>query len=85
MYELSTMTLKDSMVRGISEDAKNAAKDVTKFANILSEAVNVDTGKLDLSKLNKGLKAANMDIPKMANSFKALGVDGVKAFAGVVK
>jgi hypothetical protein len=62
-----------------------AAQEVGKFSTILREAINIDTGKLDLSKLNAGLKDANTSLPKMANSFKALGSDGVKAFANIVK
>jgi hypothetical protein len=51
---------------------------VLKFSHILSEAVNINTGKLDLSKMNKGLKASNTDLKAMARSFSALGSEGVK-------
>ena len=81
---LSTKTLKSSLVRDISEDTKQAAHEVTKFSALLERAVNVDTGKLDLTKLNKSLKESNTSLPKMANNFKALGNDGVRAFANIV-
>jgi hypothetical protein len=51
----------------------------------LANAVNVDTGKLDLSKLNKSLKASNTDLTKMAKQFGVLGNEGVKAFSNVVR
>ena len=85
LNQLSTKTLSTSLTKNISEDMREASREVGKFSSILKDAMNADTGKLDLSKLNQGLKAANTDLPKMANSFKALGNDGVRAFAGVVK
>ena len=82
--DLSSKTLKSSVVRNIGEDTKQAAQDVARFSSLLQNAVNINTGKLDLSKFNKSLKEANTSIPKMANSFKTLGSDGVRAFAGIV-
>lgn len=85
LNSLSTKKIATSFTQDISQDVKEAAREVGKFSTILKEATNIDTGKLDLSKLNKGLKDANTSLPKMASSFKALGSDGVKAFADVVK
>ena len=85
LNSLSTKKIATSFNQDIGQDVKEAAREVGKFSTILREATNIDTGKLDLSKLNKGLKEANTSLPKMAESFKALGSDGVKAFSDVVK
>ena len=82
---LSTKKIASSFTQDINKDIKEAAYNVGQFSSILKSAVNVDTGKLDLAKFNQGLTAANTNLPKMAESFKALGADGIKAFAGVVK
>jgi hypothetical protein len=39
---------------------------VGKFTSMLHGAINTNTGKLDLSKLNKSLKSANTDLSKVA-------------------
>jgi hypothetical protein len=49
---LSTKTISSSFSRNISDDMKEAAREVGKFSTILQNATNIDTGKLDLSKLN---------------------------------
>ena len=85
LSSLSTRQIQTSMLRDVSADAKQAAYDVGKFTSMLHGAINTNTGKLDLSKLNKSLKLANTDLSKVAQSFKALGSDGVRAFEGVVK
>ena len=82
---LSTKKISTSFTQGISQEVKDAATEVGKFSTILKQATNIDTGRLDLSKLNTGLKQANTSLPKMANSFKTLGSDGVRAFSNIVK
>ena len=83
--KLSTKTLKTSLTKDIGDDMKNAAREVNKFSSLLKDATNVNTGKLDLSKLNQSLKSANTDLTKVSQSFKTLGNDGTRAFANVVK
>lgn len=85
IQRLSIETQKFSLRGNVKQEVQDASKEVLKFSHILSEAVNVNTGKLDLSKMNKGLKASNTDLKAMARSFSALGSEGVKSFAGIVK
>lgn len=83
--KLSTDNLRNGLTGNLSTEMKTASVEVQKFATMLRDAVNVNTGKLDLTKLNASLKASNTDLKKMSQSFSALGTEGVQSFANIVK
>lgn len=83
--KLSTDNLRNGLTHDLTDDIRNASNEVQKFSVMLRDAVNVDTGKLDLTKLNASLKASNTSLSQMANSFAALGNRGVQSFANIVK
>lgn len=85
--ELNQLAIKSQKIAlngGLSDQFRQAAKEVTNFTALLQNAVNINTGKLDLSKLDMSLKKSNLSLEKVATSFKGLGNDGVKAFSNVV-
>ena len=62
------------------QDAYVAAE---KLKTVLNQAVNMDTGKLDFSRLSNGLKQAGTSVQDIANKFAGLGPQGVKAFSEI--
>lgn len=50
------MKISSSFSKDIGKEVQEASREIGKFSSILKGAVNVDTGKLDLSELNKGLR-----------------------------
>lgn len=87
MTELTNLTNKQTIsgeTGNLSKGYKEATVEASKFVGILKSAVNIDTGKLDLSKLNAGLQESNMSLKTVASAFKALGAEGVKNFASIV-
>jgi hypothetical protein len=46
----------------------------------LQNGVNVDTGKLDLVKLNTSLKTAKTDLKTLTSSLREVGPEGQQAF-----
>ena len=51
----------------------------------LNQAVNVNTGKLDLSKFNQSLKASGMSLEQYRVKLSAIGQQGTQAFIGVAQ
>ena len=62
------------------EDLSQARSNVAQLQAMLKNAVNVDTGRLDLSKLNKSLQDSNMSLSTFRKSFSQLGEEGRNAF-----
>lgn len=60
-----------------------AAKQARELTYHLNNAFNVQTGKLDLSKLNTSLKLAGTDLDKLTGNFKNAGSIGQDAFLKV--
>ena len=59
------------------KQASAAAQELTRH---LQNAVNIDTGKLDLNKLNTSLKQSNTDIGQLSNKLLLAGKTGEQAF-----
>lgn len=66
-------------------DIKNASKAALELQQHLNAAVNVNTGKLDLSRLSTSLKAANRDLNEYYSQLTKIGPQGQEAFLGLAK
>lgn len=67
----------------ISFDAtglQTAKKDAQELSSILRQAMNTDTGKLDISKFSQQLKQSGKDLSTYATSLQRLGPQGKQAF-----
>lgn len=71
----------------ILDDAtiKNASSAALELQKHLSAAVNVNTGKLDLSRLSTSLKASNKDLSSYYDSLIKLGPVGEQAFMSIAQ
>lgn len=59
---------------------RDAVKAAQELEMHLSKAVNVDTGKLDLTRLNSSLKQSNQTLQQYAARLTSFGTEGVNAF-----
>ena len=59
---------------------KKASQAALELQSHLSKAVNIDTGKLDLSRFSSSLKAANKDLNSYCNTLLTTGEKGQQAF-----
>lgn len=66
-------------------DIKNASKAALELQQHLNAAVNVNTGKLDLSRLSTSLKAANKDLNEYYGQLTKIGSQGQEAFLKLAK
>ena len=66
-------------------DIKNASKAALELQQHLNAAVNVNTGKLDLSRLSTSLKAANRDLNEYYGQLTKIGPQGQEAFLKLAK
>ena len=62
---------------------QQAAKDAQQLQIHLQNALNVNTGKLDLSKLNTSLKTSKTSLTQLTSSLNACGPAGQQAFAKI--
>lgn len=65
-------------------ELKNAVKGAQDLEKALKAALNVDTGKLNLSAFSRSLKQSKTDIISVGDQLKALGPQGAQAFSQVV-
>lgn len=75
----STGNLSGNMIT-FTDKISNAANTAYRLRNALDAATNVDTGKLNLTKLNQSLKANQLSLSQVRKEFTAFGNDGRKAF-----
>lgn len=68
---------------GITADIKDAALAAQSLEKHLTDAVNVNTGNLDLSKFQASLNASGMTLADYANKLQAIGPIGEQAFLNV--
>ena len=61
-------------------EIKKASQAALELQQHLSKAVNMNTGKLDLSRFSASLKSSNKDLTHYCNSLNSIGIDGKKAF-----
>ena len=77
---------KPHKIEGISsESLKAASKAAQELQGHLQNAVNVNTGKLDLSKFSQSLSRSNTDIQSLALNLSRAGSQGQQAFASLVR
>lgn len=72
--------ISDTKIGFNSGALSQAAKDAQALSGHLANAVNVNTGKLDLSKLNSSLTRAKTDLNSLTSSLQAAGPAGQQAF-----
>lgn len=78
--DLMTSSIKNSAFTGFNKDIANAQQSVMKLKSVLNDSLNMDTGRLDLSKFNAQLNSSGLNIKKLAADMGAMGADGQKAF-----
>lgn len=61
-------------------ELKKVTKDAEKLKEILNQSWNPKLNQLDLSKVNNGLKQANLSAENLRNTFSKIGPTGVAAF-----
>ena len=64
---------------------KNASKAALDLQRHLQASVNVDTGKIDLTRFSQSLKQSGQNLEHFYNSFKAMGSTGEQAFLNLSK
>lgn len=77
---LLTSSTKNSTFKEFKDDVLEAQQSVFKLQGVLNNSLNADTGRLDLSKFNAQLDAADMSIGTLAADMRKLGPDGERAF-----
>jgi hypothetical protein len=70
-----------SKIPGVDASKLKAASDAAKELSIhLNNAFNADTGKFDLSKLDKSLKASSTNVTELSGKLLNAGTQGQQAF-----
>ncbi len=64
----------------MDKDILKAEQSVAKLQTAINNSLNMDTGRLDLSKFSNQLGQADLSIDLLAKDLSALGADGQKAF-----
>lgn len=64
---------------------KELADDLYKVSAAYKTAINLDTGKLNITKFNQGLRDTNTSLNSVANNFSRMGATGVQAFSQLTK
>ena len=70
---------------GVSDSLKKTADDLYKVSAAYKSAINMDTGKLNISKFNLGLKETGTSISDIAKNFGGMGAAGIQAFSSLTK
>lgn len=73
------------MKAGLTSDMIEAAKAAKQLQSYLNEAVNVNTGKLDLSRFMQQLNQGGVTLQQYADKLQAIGPTGEKAFLSVTQ
>ena len=64
----------------ITKELTEAQIAASKLQTILSQTVNIKTGKMDLTKFSQSLRQSNLNLEKLQNNLMKLGPEGQKAF-----
>ena len=72
-------------VASLDKDLQEAAKNAAQLQVQLQKAVNVKTGKLDLTKFNDSLRESGMTLDKYQQSFSKVGSVGQQAFTELAR
>lgn len=70
---------------GLTKEVQEALAATSQLKIMLEQAVNVNTGNLDLSKFSQQLKQNNIDLKSYATTLTNLGPQGEKAFMSLAK
>lgn len=61
-------------------EIREAMESASKLNSYLRSAMNVDTGRVDLNKFNRAIKAGGDDLKYLANNLVSLGPEGIRTF-----
>lgn len=73
------------LLTGFDWEISKAQKDVAQLQLALKNAVNTNTGKLNLNLFNQSLKESGMSLKQYQDSLSILGKDGERAFINLAK
>lgn len=73
-------SIKENAIGGFDAKIMAAQQSVLKLKTVLDSSLNVDTGRLDLSKFNAQLSNSGLSINKLSSDMSLMGADGRKAF-----
>lgn len=69
----------------LTKSISAAQEQAAKLSVALKQAVNIDTGKFDLSKFQSSLKKSNTDLKTLRDSFVKAGPEGTKTFMALAQ
>ena len=72
-------------IASIDKDLRKAGQSAALLQTQLKQAMNVNTGKLDLTKFNDSLKASSMSLEKYQQTFMNIGPAGERAFNNLAR
>ena len=78
--QLNKLTFNTDIMGNMSPKIKAAKADLAALRSALVSAVNVDTGKMDLSKFSNSLKQSNTNLACVRQSLMRMGPEGQAAF-----
>lgn len=67
------------------EDLSQARSRVNQLQAMLQNAINIDTGRLDLSKFNRSLQNSNVTLGQFSKAFSQLGEEGRQSFQKITE
>ena len=77
---LMSGSIKNSAFTGFDKNISEAQQSILKLKGAINDSLNMDTGRLDLSKFNAQLNNSGLSLSKLATDMSAMGADGQKAF-----
>lgn len=80
LNDLSSGSIKNNIGTKMTEELQKSIVAASQLKNMLEQAVNPQTGNLDLSRFSDQLKASGRDIQSYARDLSNLGPEGTKAF-----
>jgi hypothetical protein len=80
LAKLSSDTIKNNIGNKMTEDLQKSVVAASQLKDMLQQAVNPNTGNLDLSRFSEQLKASGRDIQSYARDLNNLGPEGTKTF-----
>lgn len=69
----------------ITKELTEAQIAASKLQTILSQTVNIKTGKMDLTKFSQSLRQSNLNLEKLQNNLMELGPEGQKTFMSLAQ
>lgn len=81
--ELTTISSKNIFGQNVSKEMKEAVSAATKLKTALGNAIDPNTGLLNLSKASNNLKTLNIDLKTTSNQLLGAGAEGQKAFMSI--